>query len=65
MQTNEEWLAEYGEVPSHPNSIGVMVASIEVKPVESWKEELAKIENETDRAAVRSDLLTIYELRRK
>ena len=46
-------------------SIGVEVARIEPLDVETWKEELAKIENETDRAAVRSVLMTIYELRRK
>ena len=64
MTTNEEWLAEYGEAPSHPNSIGVAVGRIEVLPVDQWRDELAKIDSEVDRAIIRGDLLTIYELRK-
>ena len=43
-------------------SIGAETARIEALPVSDWKEELAKIENETDRKAIRSNLLTIREL---
>ena len=64
MQTNDEWLDEYDQVPSHRNSIGLEVGRIESMPLENWKEELEKIDSEVDRAIIRGDLLTIYELRK-
>ena len=45
-------------------SIGCAVGRIEALPVEDWPAELAKIDNDQDRQAVRSDLKTIYKLRR-
>ena len=45
-------------------SIGEEVARIELLDMAEWKSELAKIDSDQDRQAVRSDLKTIYKLRR-
>ena len=46
-------------------SAGRETARIEALPVEQWREELEKIGDEAVRAAVRSNLETIYWLKKR